>query len=262
QAAPDGAPLPPDTAPAASDACPAGMQLVAGGLLVDRQGRDDSDEVLRLQNEACTRWLTDDRDLNGLCTRFDPERWRALSAGLPRRPVRVCVDRYEYPNVRGEYPLVVVTFAEAETMCAKAGKRMCTESEWTLACEGEEGRPYPYGHERDEQACTIGILAPGPAKDMFAPRTTARTARGTDRSWRGTRSGQSPRCVSPYGVEDLTGNVDEWTRTVRRGGYTMIMKGGHWGPARQRCRPQTRGHGPRYVRYDQGFRCCSDPAAP
>jgi formylglycine-generating enzyme required for sulfatase activity len=56
----------------------------------------------------------------------------------------------------------------------------------------------------------------------------------------------------------MTGNVDEWTRSVRNYGYKMILKGGHWGPGRQRCRPQTRGHGPYYIRYDQGFRCCAD----
>ena len=97
-------------------------------------------------------------------------------------------------------------------------------------------------------------------RQVASPRTTARTAHGADHSWRGTRSGEAARCVSPYGIHDLTGNVDEWTQSVRRGGYQMILKGGHWGPARQRCRPQTRGHGPHYVRYDQGFRCCADPA--
>jgi formylglycine-generating enzyme len=240
--------------------CPARMELVAGGFLVDRAGRDDTDEVMFAQNRACSLWLTADRGVNGLCNRFDRDRWQEAAAGFPRRPMRFCIDRYEYPGVHGEFPLVVATFSESEAYCAREGKRLCTESEWTFACEGEEGRPYPYGYERDQGACRIGVMGPGPDDETFKPRTTARTARGLDLAWRALRSGESPRCESPFGVMDMTGNVDEWTRTVRKYGYKMIMKGGHWGPARQRCRPQTRGHGPYYVRYDQGFRCCAEAA--
>lgn len=259
QAVAEGQPALPPEPPRAGGGCPAGMLRVRGGFLVDRAGREDTDEVQLAQDRACRRWRTADRGVNGLCDRFDAEAWRAIAAGFPRKPVDVCVDRFEYPNARGEYPLVVVTFSEGEKYCAREGKRLCTESEWTFACEGEEGLPYPYGYERDTTACNIGVLGPGPDKDTFRPRFTEHTARGIDLSWRGRRSGESPRCVSPFGVEDMTGNIDEWTRTVRRYGYTMIMKGGHWGPARQRCRPQTRGHGPYYLRYDQGFRCCQSP---
>lgn len=261
QAASESLPALPAEEPRDPKRCPAGMLLVEGGFLVDEKGRDDNDRVQSLQNEACTFWRTADHGVEGLCDRFDRQRWLESSRPLSRKPLRFCIDRYEFPNARGEFPLVVVTYAESKAYCERVGKRLCTESEWTFACEGEEGRPYPYGWERDQTACPIGIFGPGPDKDMFAPRTIARTARGIDRSWRGKRSGESPRCVSPFGVEDMTGNVDEWTRTVRRYGYEMIMKGGHWGPARQRCRPQTRGHGPFYVRYDQGFRCCRDVPA-
>ena len=242
--------------------CPAGMVLVDGQFILDLRSRDDSDEIMFAQNEACTRWLTLDRGFNGLCDRFDRDRWQAISARFPRKRVRFCMDRYEFPNTRGEYPLVVVTFSEAERYCTKVDKRLCTESEWTLACEGEEGLPFPYGYERDASACRIGILGPAPDKDTFVPRTLSRTARGIDLAWRGLRSGESARCVSPFSIEDMTGNVDEWTRSVRAYGYKMILKGGHWGAGRQRCRPQTRGHGPQYVRYDQGLRCCRDAAEP
>ena len=142
--------------------------------------------------------------------------------------------------------------------CKRVGKRLCTESEWTFACEGEEGSPYPYGYSRDATACRIDVLANRPGDKALIPRTTASAALAMDSAWQGKRAGEMPRCKSPFGVHDMTGNVDEWTRSVRPHGYRMILKGGHWGPVRQRCRPQTRGHGPRYVRYDQGFRCCTD----
>jgi formylglycine-generating enzyme len=259
QAVADGqAPLP---EPQAMDSkgCPAGMVLIEGGYLLDTRGRDDTDEVLFMQNHACTHWLTEDRSTNALCDRFDRNMWKSLSARLARKPMRLCIDRYEFPNAYGEFPLVVATFSESEKLCAKVAKRLCTENEWTFACEGEEGVPFPNGYERDAVACNIGVLAPAPDGDTFKPRFLERTARGIDLAWRGRRSGESPRCRSPFGVEDMTGNVDEWTRSSRAYGYKMILKGGHWGPGRQRCRPQTRGHGPFYIRYDQGFRCCQDP---
>jgi hypothetical protein len=258
QAVADGlAPLP-EAKQRGSGACPTGMLPIDGGFLVDPDGRDDTDFVLGLQNQSCTLWRTRNHGVEGLCDRFDRDRWLRAQAQLRRKPLSFCIDRYEFPNVHGEFPLVAVTFAESEAYCARAGKRLCTESEWTFACEGPEGMPYPYGYERDKSACNVDVLAAGAPATTFQPRTLPSTARGIDAAWQGRRSGASPGCVGPFGVEDLTGNVDEWTRSVRRYGYRMIMKGGHWGPARQRCRPQTRGHGPRYLRYDQGFRCCQN----
>lgn len=237
-------------------ACGPGMVEVSGRYKLDADGKDSSGGVEELQNSACVDWIS--KDFPARCRTFDRPGWLDLSQKLPTKPLRFCMDRFEYPNKKGENPVIVVTYNESAALCKAAGKRLCNETEWTFACEGEEAVPYPYGYERDASACTIDILAPGPEEDTFKPRTTATTARGIDRSFRGKRAGESPRCRSPFGAEDMTGNVDEWTRTVRRYGYTMIMKGGHWGPARQRCRPQTRGHGPSYVRYDQGFRCCAD----
>lgn len=251
------APLTPEPS-ADARGCPTGMLRVSGGFVLDPDGRDDTDRVTADQNATCTFWRTADHGDNGLCDRFDPERWRARVAKLPKKQLDFCIDRYEYPNAFGELPLVVVTFSEAQAFCKQEQKRLCSENEWTFACEGEAAQPYPHGFERDPAKCNISVLGPGPTKDMFSPRTTRATARGIDLSWRGKRSGELPGCVSPFGVMDLTGNVDEWTTNARKHGRAMIMKGGHWGPARQRCRPATRGHGPFYLRYDQGFRCCAD----
>jgi sulfatase modifying factor 1 len=254
-------PLPP-APPLDEKGCPAGMVLVDGEYLLDHRGRDDSDQVLLEQNATCTHFRTSDHGENALCDSFDRQKWLERSAKLPRQHMRFCIDRYEFPNSYGELPLVVVTYSEARAYCKKANERLCNETEWTFACEGEEGVPYPYGYERDSSACVIDILAAGPDKDTFRPRNSAHTAAGIDFAWHGKRSGESPRCKSPFGVYDMTGNVDEWTQNTRKYGYEMILKGGHWGPARQRCRPATRGHGPYYLRYDEGFRCCADAPPP
>ena len=41
-------------------------------------------------------------------------------AKLPTRPLDFCMDRFEYPNVLGQNPIIVVTFHEAEALCKKS----------------------------------------------------------------------------------------------------------------------------------------------
>jgi formylglycine-generating enzyme len=235
--------------------CEPGMVSIRGRHLLDPKGSDQTDRVESLQDATCTRWSVPKR----ICAEFSAAKWSETRATLPTQELAYCIDRFEYPNRAGEYPLAVVTYAEAEGYCKREGKRMCTETEWTFACEGEEGRPYPYGYERDSKACPVDRPRIEPEEDTFAPRTTHRTALGIDRMWQGEPSGKFAACISPFGVNDMTGNVDEWTRSIRTWGYRMILKGGHWSYVRGRCRPQTRGHGPRYVNVETGFRCCSDP---
>jgi len=251
-------PLPVDDAAPSPRGCPDGMVRVEGQYLVAASGADD-DSVLASQNSCCTEWRSAARGADGLCATFDAGCWAIERARLGRRPMSVCVDRFEFPNRRGEYPVVVSTYAESAAYCARDGKRLCTESEWTFACEGEEGLPYPYGYARDPGACNFERKVPLDIAGDFAPRMLPSTAAALDRAFEGLPSGERPRCVSPTGVADLTGNVDEWTTSTRRGGYRMILKGGHSGFVRSRCRPATRGHGPLYVNHSQGFRCCADP---
>ena len=70
-------------------------------------------------------------------------------------------------------------------------------------------------------------------------------------------AGSFPECQSPFGVYDMTGNIDEWTMSSY-GGRKSILKGGYWGPVRTRCRPSTRAHGEDHAFYQQGVRCCAD----
>ena len=62
---------------------------------------------------------------------------------------------------------------------------------------------------------------------------------------------------------DMTGNIDEWTGSVVPGERPSILKGGYWGPVRDRCRPMTTDHNQWHTGYQIGFRCCEDvPSAP
>lgn len=238
--------------------CPMGMVRVKGNARVELHG-EATGEIERIQDGACTDWIS--RDFPARCRAFDPEKIATEVAKLPTRPMDFCIDRFEYPNVAGQNPIIVVTFHEAEAMCKKASKRLCTESEWTFACEGEEVRPYPYGWVRDTAACVMDRNWRPFAEGALSPRDGAQARAELDRLWQGEPSGARGACRSPFGVYDLTGNVDEWTRSVRTTGYASVLKGGYWGPVRARCRPATRAHNEEFVAYQQGFRCCASSDA-
>jgi hypothetical protein len=221
--------------------CPAGMVEVEG-------------DYCNSVEQRCIRWLDPEEKMR--CAEFAPTS-KCLGKTTHKH---FCMDRFEYPNKPGEKPLIMKTWHQAKATCESQGKRLCGDSEWTLACEGQERLPYPYGYQRNSEACNIDKTHPNVDESAIADpkRRDAEVAR----LWQGEPSGSRESCVSPYGVHDMTGNVDEWV--VNEGGkpYRSGLKGGYWGPVRDRCRPMTVAHGEDFLFYQIGFRCCGDvPAA-
>jgi hypothetical protein len=246
----------PDEAEGTRGACAPGMVEVSGTMKID----GPHGTVEALQDTICTDWIN--RDFPARCAAFDAEKWQKVSRDLPTRAEHFCIDRYEYPNRRGAFPVIAVTWHEAGALCEARGARLCTEDEWTFACEGEDARPYPIGYTRDSKACVIDRPWRLLDERLLASRESAVAIAEIDYVWQGEASGAHPACRSPFGVYDLTGNVDEWTRSVSREGYPSIFKGGYWGPVRARCRASTRAHNEDFYFYQEGFRCCADaPAA-
>jgi formylglycine-generating enzyme required for sulfatase activity len=236
--------------------CPAGMVEVQGRMRVD-----PAPEFLdAMQKLTCTRWLNE--EFPERCAEYDETRWASIVAKASQKEMSFCVDRFEYPNVAGQFPWVFVTFNEAADLCAQSGKRLCSEEEWTFACEGEDALPYPYGYRRSPEACVIDRPWRGYDEWKFADRTSGEAMAELDRAWQGEPSGSQPQCRSPFGVYDMTGNVDEWTQSTSNQGYRSILKGGYWGQVRARCRASTRAHGESFAFYQQGFRCCADGPPP
>lgn len=176
----------------------------------------------------------------------------------PTYVMEFCIDQYEYPNRFGVLPLLAVDWNQARDLCAAGAKRLCSAAEWTLACEGDGRLPYPYGYVRDSEACNIDKPYIIPNDGAYTNRSTreAEIARLDQRE----PSGHRPGCVSPYGVFDMTGNVDEWIQyekgSLTRPPYTSALKGGYWGPVRNRCRPITATHNRWHTGYQIGLRCC------
>lgn len=161
---------------------------------------------------------------------------------------RFCMDRDEYAPEGEKLPSSHVAWNDATKTCAAQGKRVCLESEWNFACEGEEMRPYPYGWKRDPDACN-------------ADRTDIYRADGQLRDLR-VGANDKPECVSPFGVHNLSGNLEEWTTLDRSAGSNEpkpAMKGAYWQPSRNHCRAAQTAHDRFYKGTETGFRCCADP---
>ncbi len=218
--------------------CPSGMRLVEGDACIN-------------VDQRCLRWLDPEEQMR--CEEFAP----TVCYGRRRRRMSFCMDQYEWPNRRGEYPVVRVTWFDARRMCQQVGKRLCTEREWTFACEGEQASPYLYGLRRDNTACHFDNARLRPDRGRLANPATA--ADEYARLYAAAPSGQFDRCVSAFGINDLTGNVDEWTVNETGRPFQSALKGGWWGPIRARCRPATYSHNETFIYYQIGFRCCSDP---
>jgi hypothetical protein len=206
--------------------------------------------------QICEEYINEKRDR---CARY---RNKVRCFGKTRA-IHVCVDRYEYPNQVGVKPTVAVTWEEARETCASEGKRLCTADEWTQACEGAEHTPHPYGFVRNPEACNHD--KPYIVPDDNAYHNPATRAKEVERLSQSEPSGSRPGCVSSHGVFDMTGNVDEWvlneSGSVNGPEYQSGLKGGYWGPVRNRCRPMTTDHNSWHHGYQIGFRCCANPNA-
>jgi formylglycine-generating enzyme len=213
-------------------ACPRDMVLVEGEYCTDVR-------------QDCLRWLDDETLPFARCAEYRVPS-RCVGTHVKQR---FCIDRYEYTAPGQDLPLNFASFQTATTVCEGLGKRVCTESEWNFACEGEEMRPYPYGFTREEK-CNQDrndLYEPNPHFQVLADRREPAAAR--------------PGCVSPFGVYNMAGNMDE--PVLREGSahvepYRNALKGGWWMAARNRCRPATTAHDDYYKDIQVGVRCCSN----
>jgi len=161
----------------------------------------------------------------------------------------VCIDRYEASegsggaaeSVSGAQSWVRISREAASAACEAAGKRLCEANEWIVACQGEEGRIYPYGDTFEASWCNGAEAEAG----NVVP------------------TGQMGRCEGGLaGLFDMSGNVYEWTSPCVDG-QCPIRGGDHNNPGadRHRCESlaQTADEPDGYGSI--GFRCCLVPPA-
>jgi formylglycine-generating enzyme required for sulfatase activity len=218
------------TAIATDEACPAAMVLVQG---------DYCPQV----RQTCKRWLDPPGPYHEYrCAEYAPSECLA-----PRSHKRFCVDREEYVMPGDALPLAHQSWTSALAVCRSRDARLCLESEWQFACEGEEMRPYPYGFSRDSTACNIDQM------NLGKPQAGLNDLRAPVDAY--------ARCLSPFGVHDMSGNVEEWaTLDWGKAPDRSAMKGAWWLPGKNTCRAATLGHGEVYEGPQVGVRCCKDAA--
>jgi len=97
-----------------------------------------------------------------------------------------------------DHPVVYITWEEAQDyarwLAQATGEdwRLPTEAEWEKAARGTDGRIYPWGDHWSQGRANVGRSGPSTI----------------------TPVGSYPRGASPYGVQDMAGNVWELTSTI------------------------------------------------
>lgn len=111
----------------------------------------------------------------------------------------------QIPEGKEDCPVVFVNRDDIETYAVWSGKRLPTEPEWQYAAQGSDRRKYPWGNGMDSTLCNYNLNYATPVNQFQAG-------------------------ASPFGVQDMIGNVWQMTNDVYFNGsyYFNVIRGGSY----------------------------------
>ncbi len=257
--------------------CPAGMIAINGGKFF--MGTDDKkdDEAERPAHQVTLApYCIDTTEVtvaqykqcsdHGECKRAPRDNdWPGISARERKIYDPLCTIRD--PETKADHPINCIDWELSDAFCKATGRRLPTEAEWEFATRGSDGRKYPWGDEPPTtgnrlNACGKECLAWGKKNNEDVSAMYA-----VDDGFATTAPvGSFPKGASPFGLQDVVGNVWEWASdwyspygpgalvdpTGGATGTERVLRGGAWNGSdpgwvrptyRFKSQPSLRSHG-------------------